>query len=73
MGDMADYTLECMQNYHNYGLEPLYDNGGYKECRCCGVGELHWGQSDNGKWVLLDDDSRLHNCQVNPLKVEEYT
>ena len=63
MGDIADWMLD-------QALEQgLYEYGGLKTCRCCGQSDLHWGQLDNGKWVLVTASGQLHHCPVNPLKV----
>jgi hypothetical protein len=61
MGEMANYTLDSGQDD-----DCLYDIGGGKTCRCCGVNNLHWVKRDDGKFVLADDLG-IHCCPVNPL------
>jgi hypothetical protein len=62
MGDIADYYLDEMLDD-----ELLYDYGGTISCRCCGDDELHWARFDNGRWLLVTENGRLHECPVNPL------
>lgn len=40
----------------------LYPFGGSRTCRYCGFGPLSWGQDENGKWRLGDDEHGVHKC-----------
>ena len=60
MGDIADWLIE-------QGMDSLYEYGGTISCRCCGAKDLHWARFENGRWLLVDDECKLHECPVNPL------
>ena len=68
---MADFVLDQSDYFDDewwetYGNDPCPNPG--KQCRCCGEGGLFWKKLD-GKWRLFDD-SGLHKCKINPLRME---
>ena len=47
MGDMADWTIECMERAWFYGEDDgLYDFGWLLSCKFCGKEGLHWENID---------------------------
>ena len=64
MGEQADYITE-------QGEGALWGLGGALSCRCCKESGFHWAQLDSGKWVLADNSCRIHECLVNPLRLND--
>jgi len=71
MGDMAEYTLDCI-DFESYSNPYAEQNGEWEApairtivCRCCHKAGLEW-HIHNGKWRLFDQRG-LHACPVNPL------
>lgn len=62
MGEMAGY-------YVNRMLDDPFE-GNYQprtvECKHCGKGGLFW-EDDNGKWVLLEHNGKVHKCDETKL------
>ena len=76
MGEMADYCLDLLFDEDRFGLDGFCGvatedgsnffgpnfNHGFKTCRVCGKGDLHWKQQPSGKWWLAKSSGEFHVC-----------
>ena len=78
MGDMADYTLECIED------DLYFSNLMYEEetntylppvsrktlrCKFCDQSPLLWN-TVNGRWILVELNGDVHDCPNHPLPLE---
>ena len=45
----------------------LLTNQPFQVCRACGLERLVWGELNDGKYYLFNEDGSVHECPVKPL------
>jgi len=79
MGDMADFTIEQMENDELYFSGAMYDDAtnsfvghGHRKplyCKFCNKGPLEWKLTSK-RWIMCESDGNIHDCPVNPPSIE---
>ena len=41
-------------------------------CEQCGEEHLRWQETDDERWVLVDDEGVVHPCMTRPLAEEDF-
>jgi len=84
MGDIADWTLEQMEDELYFSnvmyLEEFdsYKGHGHRkelQCKFCGKKDLHW-RNIQGRWMMYENSTpsgkggEIHDCPKNPLTLQ---
>lgn len=81
MGDMADWTLEQIEDDDYFSnimyieesdsyCGPFVGHKTFPTCRYCKQPNLRWGKV-NERWFLYETPGKLHDCPNRPLSVED--